>query len=151
MFLSRQVDGLVPGTRYRVDLRSRSPPTCRPAAPVPAAARARASAVKAGATPTRPEKVMGSGSFVTVNFDKGNQSQGGANAVVIGDFAQSAGGGNCLNGPYQRKTLSSGRQRAGGAKRRQWPAVAGRSAPIPGFEGFTELYYLEVRATLTPV
>jgi len=150
MYLTRQVDGLAPNTRYRVDLTieiaTNVPPGCVGIGGAPG----ESVAIKAGATATRPEKVVASGSFVTVNFDKGNQSQGGDNAVVIGNFAQSTPGGSCVNGTYQRKTLSSGtngptvRSDASG---RLW-LVAGSDS---GFEGFTKIYYLEIRATLTPV
>ena len=150
MYLTRQVDGLVPNTRYRVDLQieiaTNAPPNCPGAGGSPG----ESVFVKAGASAVRPEKVVAAGNFVTVNFDKGDQSQSGANAVVIGNFAQSTAGGSCLNGPYQRKTLSSGT--AGPAVRsdgngRLW-LVAGTDS---GFEGFTKIYYLEIRATFTPV
>lgn len=150
MYLTRQVDGLAPNTRYRVDLQieiaTNAPPNCVGAGGSPG----ESVAIKAGAAAVRPEKIVTTGNFVTVNFDKGNQSQGGANAVVIGNFAQSTPGGSCLNGSYQRKTLSSGtsgpavRSDASG---RLW-LVAGTDS---GFEGFTKIYYLEIRATLTPL
>jgi len=147
MTITRPVTGLVPNTRYRVDISiafaTNAPPGCIGVGGAPG----EAVVVKAGATATLPAKVQ-QGSYVTVNYDKGVQSTGGANAVVIGNIAQAAPG-DCNQPAYQRKTLSSG---AAGplvtsdASGRLWLVIGTDS----GYEGLTELYYLDGRATLTP-
>jgi hypothetical protein len=148
MYMTRLVDGLAPGRRYRVEanvtIATNVPPGCAGAGGSPG----EAVYVKAGAVGTRPEKVV-QGSFVTVNFDKGAQSTGGTNAVVIGDISQTEAGGNCLDAPYRRKTLSSGTN---------GPLVTTDSSGClwlvigtdSGFEGYTKLYYLDGFVRLTP-
>ncbi len=43
--------------------------------------------IKAGATKTEPETVEDEMSYYRMNIDKGNQSQGGEDMVVLGDFS----------------------------------------------------------------
>lgn len=148
MYIVRRVEGLRPSQRYRlaleVDIATNVPLGCAGAGGPPG----ESVYVKAGVVGTRPEKVI-QGNYVTVNFDKGNQSTSGTHAVVIGDIAQDDAGGGCLAAPYERKTLATGTggpvvtSDSGG---RVWLVIGTDS----GFEGFTKLYYLDGTATLTP-
>lgn len=149
MFIHRAVDGLTPGRRYRVDISiaigTDAPPGCVGAGGAPG----ESVFLKAGASAVRPEKVVDASNFVGVNFDKGNQSTGGANAIVIGNFAQDTPGGACLNGPYLRKTLTTGGNGplvTADSSGRLWLVIGTDS----GFEGFTRIFYLEGNATFTP-
>lgn len=149
MFASRLVDGLARNTRYRVDLSitfaTNAPPGCVGIGGAPG----EAVTVKAGAVGFRPETVIESGNFVTVNFDKGDQTQSGEDVVAIGDFAQTTPG-NCLLPVYRLKTLSIGSAGpivTSDSSGRVWLVIGTDS----GFEGVTKVYFLEGTATLRPV
>lgn len=149
MYLARRIDGLAANRRYRVEIQiglaTNVPPFCPGAGGAPG----EAVYVKAGAVGRRPEKIV-RGSYVSVNFDKGNQSAGGADVFVIGDLTQAGGGGDCLGAPYQRKTLATGATApiaTTDASGQLWLVIGTDS----GFEGFTKLYYLDGRAVLTPL
>jgi len=148
MYLTKRVEGLVPGQRYRVDstiaVATNVPPFCPGAGGGPG----EANCIKAGAAPFRPEKQL-RGSFYVVNVDKGDQSAGGANASVIGDLAQAVPGGACPAADYQRKTLSSGTtgvlataDAAGGL----WLILGDDS----GYEGWLKFYWLDGTIRLVP-
>ena len=102
--------------------------------------------VKAGASDIEPEPVV-DGPDWRMNIDKGNQTTGGANAVVIGDMANSI---PCGEEPqWELKQLSSGAESisvttdGSGAV---WLFVGTDS----GFEATTSVYYTWVIATFEP-
>jgi hypothetical protein len=104
--------------------------------------------IKCGATGTEPSNIVLNDSYVSTNFDHGNQSQEGANMLVLGNFAH--GGGTCIDGLYQRATLSAGGRSVTvrtSASGELWLIVGTDSA----YEGFTKIYYLEGSATITRV
>jgi hypothetical protein len=150
MFIWREVSGLVPGQRYRVatevTIATNVPVGCAGAGGSPG----ESVAIKAGASPVRPAKALNANNDFRVNFEKdaGPLPVGGNEAFTIGDFA--GGGGTCNQGFYALKTLRSPADRIavltadpGG---RLWFVVGTDS----GFEGRTEIYYLEGAATFTP-
>ncbi|MBX3561368.1 MAG: hypothetical protein KF780_06100 [Sphingomonas sp.] len=148
MYIVRRLDGLAASRRYRVETQIRLATNVPPGCPGAGGSPGESIYVKAGATGVRPEKIV-QGSYVRPNFDKGNQSTSGADAVVIGDLAQTTPAGGCLNAPYQTKTLSTGT--AGplvttDASGQLWLIIGTDS----GFEGFTKLYWLDGTAILTP-
>ncbi len=146
MYMTRAVTGLEPNTDYRVELSitiaSNVPPGCSGIGGSPG----ESVYIKGGATGTEPANIVINDNYVSTNFDHGDQSQEGANTLVLGNFAH--GGGTCSDGVYQRATLSMAgrgvpvRTSAGGEL---WLIVATDSA----FEGFTKIYYLEGSATIT--
>jgi hypothetical protein len=147
MYLWRPVTGLAPGRRYRVEMTvtvaTNAPPSC----PGIGGAPGESVYLKAGAAPREPANRIEGGAVVT-NLDKGNQSVGGSEIVLIGDFAQTVAG-DCAAPLYQRKTLVTG---AGApfvtsdAAGRLWLVIGTDS----GYEGHTRAYVLEAGATLTP-
>lgn len=148
MYITRRLEGLVPNRRYRVaievDIATNVPLGCAGAGGPPG----ESVYVKAGAVGVRPDRVI-QNNFVRVNFDKGNQSTGGANAGVLGDISQTTPGGGCLAAPYERKTLTTGANGpfvTSDSSGRVWLVIGTDS----GFEGFTKLYYLDGTAILTP-
>jgi hypothetical protein len=156
MYMTRLVSGLVPNTRYRVDLdvtfASDVPPGCFGIGGAPG----ESVYIKAGGTGVQPANIQRPGSpaaFVTTNFDHAGQHMSGANDRVIGDFAH--GGGGCGDDPrnpgiWKRATLSTNGQGvvvSTDANGRLWLIVGTDS----GYEGRTKIYYLAVSATLTPV
>lgn len=147
MYVWRPVTGLAANRQYRVDLdvtlASNVPPGCVGIGSSPG----ESVTIKAGGSPIAPANITQSGR-ITTNFSKGNQSQSGQHAVVIGNFA--FGGGTCTAGIYQRKTLTTdgkGPTVTTDSQGRLWLIVGTDS----GFEGFTKVYILEGRATLTPI
>ena len=147
MYASRPVTGLAPNTRYRVDISvnmaSNVPPGCVGIGGAPG----ESVFVKAGGTRTPPGNMVQAGR-ITTDFDKGNQSQSGTNAIVIGNIA--FGAGSCTSGTYQRKTLSTGIQGpiiVSDAQGRLWLIIGTDS----GFEGSTKVYLIDGQATLTPL
>jgi len=149
MFAARLLDGLARSTRYRVDLEitlaTNAPPNC----PGIGGSPGEGVTVKAGAVGFRPETVIQTANFVTVNFSKGNQTQGGSDVVAIGNLAQTTSG-SCTSPDYRLKTLSIG---SGGpivtsdSSGRVWLVIGTDS----GFEGLTKVYFLEGSARLTPI
>lgn len=142
MYLKRPVDGLEANTAYRVEYRveiaTAAPSDCVGIGGPPG----EAVWVKGGAAPVEPERQPSDG---YLNVDKGNQSTGGPNAVVLGNIANDVS--ECTGeGVYTRKVL-----RSPGAETltvesdgdgRLWLFVGTES----GFEGRTGLFYLRVRA-----
>jgi hypothetical protein len=88
--------------------------------------------------------------YVSLNFDHGNQSNGSPFMTRLGNITQVTPGGPCVGTDYQRKQLSSAgigpvvTARAGGTL---WIVIGTDS----GFEGRTELYYLDGKAELVPL
>jgi hypothetical protein len=149
MYATRLLDGLERNTRYRVDLSitlaTNAPPNC----PGVGGSPGEGVALKAGAVGFRPENVIQTGNFVTVNFDKGNQTQGGNDVVAIGNLAQTTSG-SCTSPVYRLKTLSigsSGPIVTSDSSGRIWLVIGTDS----GFEGLTKVYFLEGTATLRPI
>ena len=88
MYLKRQVGGLEPNTAYRVsflvEFATDVPAGCAGVGGQPG----ESVAVKAGASDVEPTSVVEDG-WLRMNIDKGDQGTGGANAVVIGNVANS--------------------------------------------------------------
>jgi hypothetical protein len=100
--------------------------------------------VKAGATTIEPEKMLNDNDMYRMNIDKGNQSQGGTDMSVIGDFSNDTD-----QNVYTLKTLSTTSffvttaSDTGSA----WVIIGTDS----GFEGETEIYYHMIKVIATPL
>lgn len=141
MGLAGRVEGLVPGhayeARFRVTFVSRAPRGSVGVGGSPG----ESVYVKAGAA-TAPPQVLDDGEgFRVLNLDKGNQSEGGANAHVLGDVSVKT---SVRKPKWKRKTLRTAgtgttvvADDAGGA----WVLVGTDS----GFEGVTEIGWTAVR------
>ena len=159
MYIYRPVTGLVPGQRYRVRVditfATNVPSGCFGIGGAPG----ESVYVKAGAAAAQPSKVTVSGN-IRSSVNKGNQSQSGREMIAIGDF--SGGGGTCIAGQYRSKSLSTANPEVtpaplpspppdallinADAQGRLWIVIGTDS----GFEGRTEIYYLDGVATFTP-
>src|SRR5690606_40211302 len=64
--------------------------------------------IKAGAAAVEPDTVVSESGDVRLNLDKGNQLDAGADAIVLGNIANSSA--DCIGAPYELKTLESGDQ-----------------------------------------
>ena len=103
--------------------------------------------IKAGATAVEPLAVEDN-SYLRMNVDVGNQSNGGTEAVLLGNIANSR---PCEQ--PRRWELKSFRARSTptpisiDADGRAWVLFGADS----GFEALTEVYFTQVSVTLTPI
>ena len=146
MFFKGQVDGLVPGARYAafvsVEFATDTPAGCVGIGGAPG----ESVWIKAGATATEPLPVR-EGSYLRMNVDVGNQSNGGEHAVVLGDITNSR---VCEQSrQWERKSFPTTRVPApvtaspGG---RAWILFGVDS----GFEGRTDIYFTRAAVDLKP-
>ena len=146
MYLKRRVGGLTPRASYTVSV------TVGVATNVAAGivgiggSPGESVYVKAGASTAEPEAETDRTGSLRMTIDKGNQSQGGSQMVVLGDVAHPG----VVAGEFRIKTLDNldspvtvEADSAGSA----WLIVGTDS----GFEGLTRLYYDRISFTLTPV
>lgn len=147
MYLTREVEGLLANTRYRVSYGVRfatdAPRGCVGVGGAPG----ESVFVKTGAAPMEPVASADDGGHARLNVDHGHQAQEGAHARTIGDVAGT--NADCANPRYELKTLSTTQplEVVSSADGTLWLIVGTDS----GFESRTSLYYTDVEVTLTPV
>ncbi|MCP4401828.1 MAG: PEP-CTERM sorting domain-containing protein [bacterium] len=149
MYLKTQVGGLQPNSTYRVDF-SIDLATNVPEGMVGiGGAPGEAVYVKAGAVASEPLAVADNTGWLRMNIDKGNQSQGGADMIVIGDIAHPQLSPNSTD-EYKIKSLDSAGQvfqAVTDGNGSLWCIVGTDS----GFEGLTTLYYSQIVVTFTDI
>ncbi len=148
MFLAVPLDGLQPGVRYRADFSVEFATNAGQGCVGIGGAPGESVTIKAGVVPFKPQSLADGDGWLQMNLDKGNQSQGGADALALGNFAGTQSGCDG-NNPYALKTLSSmasaikvTADASGGA----W-LLAGTDS---GFEGVTRVYFTRIDLVLTP-
>ncbi|HEY8468404.1 MAG TPA: hypothetical protein VIL18_02120 [Longimicrobiales bacterium] len=150
MFLKRQLTGLQPETEYDVAISVEFATNAAQGCFGVGGSEGESVVIKAGASAVEPDTVVkseGVATMVRFNLDKGNQLEPGADAIVLGNIANSST--DCGNAPYELKTLDSADQELTAktdANGRLWLFVGSES----GFEAKTALYYTRIRAKLTP-
>ncbi|MDE0063633.1 MAG: hypothetical protein OXU72_12680 [Gammaproteobacteria bacterium] len=146
MFYKGRVGGLVPGANYQVSV-SAEIATDTPAGCVGVGGAPGESVwIKGGASEVEPLAVL-EGSYLRMNIDVGNQSNGGEHAAVLGDMANSR---SCEQPrQWQLKSLPA----------RPIPATVAASADgrawllfgvDSGFESRTEVYFTRLTVTFSP-
>lgn len=146
MFWKGQIVGLLPNQTYLasfdVEFATRVPSGCTGVGGSPG----ESVYVKAGATEIEPEAVDIGGDY-QMNIDKGSQSQGGEDAVVLGNVANSQECGRLPR--WEQKQLSSGEtvEVSSDGDGRVWVFIGTDSA----FEATTSLYYTRIDVTFDPV
>jgi len=142
MFMRKQVTGLKPNTRYNViftaTFASASPNDAFGVGGSPSIT------VKAGISPKRPSTV---GKNARLNIDKGNQTVGGKDAMVIGDTGVDVPAGEET---YRMKTLTNkGRpfHFKTDASGKGWIFLCTDS----GFEATTSVYFTHIKVKMTPL
>jgi len=139
MFIKRPICDLKPCTTYQVEadieFLSKAPTGCAGIGGDPGGS----VYVKFGASPEEPSTVLEDG-MARMNVDIGNQVNGGANAMVIGNIATSST--NCHNAEYEAKKLTTPAPLLveSDTTGTLWIFVGTDSA----FEGVTSLIYTEV-------
>lgn len=142
MFLKRKITGLRPnqryGVRFEVTFASDAPSNWAGIGGAPG----EGVTMKVGAVPQEPQKSLDNLNHYRLDIDKGNQSQGGKDAVVVGDVA------NGLDQPtYALLTRTNDQQpfeATTDGNGNLWVLVGTDS----GFEGKTTLYYSNIRVSL---
>ena len=147
MFFKGLVDGLRPGARYgvavRLEIATSAPAGCVGVGGSPG----ESVWVKAGVTAEEPLPIR-EGSYLRMNVDVGNQANGGAQAVVLGNVATSR---DCEQPPqWERKTFQSRtvpEPISVPPDGRVWLLFAVDS----GFEARTAIYFTRASVTFTPL
>ncbi len=144
MYLKRQVDGLLLNTEYDVSVSIDLATNVAAGLIGIGGAPGESVFVKAGASTVEPAASEDGNRYLRMNIDKGNQSRGGEDMVVIGNVSHSETTGS----EYRIKRLDNAGQPlsvqsddAG----RVWLIVGTDS----GFEGLTAIYYARIKYTLT--
>ena len=144
MYLKRRVDGLQPNTTYDVSVSLDLATNVQAGLFGIGSAPGEGVSVKAGASTVEPTAAEGDNQHLRMNIDKGNQSQGGEDMVVIGNVAHSEVTGS----EHRLKTLDNAGQPLSvetDGNGRVWLIVGTDS----GFEGLTAIYYARIAYTLT--
>ena len=147
MFFKGQIDGLVPGAHYAahvsVEIATDTPAGCFGIGGAPG----ESVWIKAGVTATEPLPVL-EGSYLRMNVDIGNQSNGGEQAVVLGDITNSR---DCEQPrQWERKSFPVTRVQApvtASPAGRAWLLFGVDS----GFEGRTDIYFTRAAVDLQPM
>lgn len=155
MYIKGQIgpdQGLEPGQRYRVRwtrvvIASDVPTGCAGIGGSPG----ESVYLKGGASAVEPQRAQDPDqpeNFI-LNVDKGNQSQSGDAAVILGTIGNSASCDDGIEAPWERLELDGEVPEPVQAAEdgTLWLFVGTDS----GFEGRTSLYYLDLRAELVPV
>jgi hypothetical protein len=110
--------------------------------------------MKLGASTTEPlalpSTVPGDNGWLRLNIDYGQQSTGGANALLVGILSNSHSCDDGVEAPWELKTLSTRGQSLrvrSDAQGRLWVVAGSDSA----FEGRTDYYFTALRVRLEPV
>ena len=149
MFFKKRVEGLKPNTVYQlsilIDLATNVPAGLTGIGGSPG----ESVYVKAGATMAEPLVMTDNQGWLRMNIDKGNQSQGGKDMVVLGNIAHPALEADS-GGEYKIKTLDETGQ--------YFEAVTDGNGTLwfivgtdSGFEGLTTLYYSQISFSLTHI
>ena len=147
MFFKGPIAGLRPGARYGVtvgvEIATNTPAGCVGVGGAPG----ESVWIKAGATAVEPLAVR-EGAYLRMNVDVGNQSRGGAHAVVLGNVANSR---SCEEPrQWERKSFQSRTTPepvSVSPDGRAWLLFGADS----GFESRTEIYFTRASVTFTPL
>ena len=143
MFLKRRITGLQPLKTYTIDATVRFASNEVLGRVGIGGAPAEAVFVKFGASAIEPKVSVVDG-FVRFNLDKGNQANGGENAIVLGNIGISS----TVNNAFVFKTLSTTPKlfMNADADGSLWIFVGTDS----GYEGLTQIYYDHIEVVCTP-
>ena len=145
MYYRRQIAGLLPSTPYRVTFDIELASEAEFGSFGIGGSPAHSVYLKAGASGAEPDRLIQEG-FYRMSVDKGQQSQPGAAALVLGDVskAEEAQPGFQL---IARSSAANAFEAQTSPDGGLWLFFGTDS----GFEGPTQLYYTDFRATLTPI
>jgi hypothetical protein len=145
MYVKRQITGLAPHAVYRIQLRFTLYTNAGEGCAGIGGAPGESVYVKAGGVAVEPDAIENEDGGLAMNLDKGDQSRGGADAIVIGDLA--AAGANCAGSVFVPKRFTTGRGALAAETDRDgnlWVLIDTDS----GFEGRTTYFITHIRLTL---
>ena len=146
MYVKRQITGLAPHAAYAIRLRFTLHTNAGEGCAGIGGAPGESVHVKAGAVAVEPDAVENENGDLVMNLDKGNQSRGGGDAIVLGDLA--AAGANCAGTRFVSKRFTMHGRGALAAETDRdgnlWVFIGTDS----GFEGRTTYYLTRIRLTL---
>ena len=149
MYYKGRLTGLMPNTTYRASfvlgLATNAPRGCLGVGGAPG----ESVYLKAGVSAVEPVGILAADGHLRMNIDKGNQANGGADAVTLGDVANTQPCGEGLP-RYELKTVAGGGQEVVAetdAQGRLWVLFGTDS----GFESLTALFYTQISVNLTPL
>jgi len=137
MFAKRRIDGLKPNTTYNIRFDVEIATAASRDAVGAGGAPGESVWLKAGASLTEPEVVIDAKGRLVINIDKGNQSPGGEQAVVLGNIAKRS---SVFSKRFELKTLDNLAQPFS-IKTDESGSVWLLIGTDSGFEGKTILYY----------
>lgn len=147
MFVTKKIDGLEADTnydfRFKLTFGTNAQKNCIGVGGAPG----ESVWIKVGAGKTEPKAINDGAGNLLMNIDKGQQSTGGSDAIVIGDFANERECGNS-DTSYMKKTLISETGRFSGMSDAQgnvWLLLSTDS----GFEATTTIYFMELEVAAT--
>jgi hypothetical protein len=140
MFITRKFgsgDGLKPNTSYKVDL-SFDLATKEAGGMMGIGGSPGGSVyMKAGAVNVEPRSEKNKDNFYAVNFDKGNQAEGGKDMTVLGNIEKT----DSSDETYQYKPFQKSFEVKTNDKGEAWVIIGTDS----GFEGLTQIYYTNIK------
>jgi hypothetical protein len=141
MFLKKEVTGLQPNTSYNITFNVEFASDVPDGLAGIGGSPGESVYIKAGATRTEPEKIVDNDDYYRMNIDKSNQSSGGDDMLVIGDFSNDTD-----EDIYVLKTVSNGLpfNISTDSTGILWIIVGTDS----GFEGKTTIYYNSIHAEM---
>lgn len=135
MYVTRRVTGLLPETVYNISFTVEFASNVADNMVGIGGSPGESVYVKAGATTGEPGRILDDMNYYRMDIDKGNQSQGGANMLVVGDFSNDTD-----QEVYTLKTVTNDNQ--------GFSVLSSDSGEIwiiigtdSGFEGTTTIYY----------
>ena len=147
MFVTKKIEGLDADTRYdfrfKLTFGTNAQKNCMGVGGAPG----ESVWIKVGAGKTEPKAINDGADNLLMNIDKGQQSTGGSDAIVIGDFANERECGNSDTN-YMKKTLISetgGFSGMSDAQGNVWLLLSTDS----GFEATTTIYFMELEVAAT--
>lgn len=139
MYVKKKIDGLTPGKTYKLLFSIEFASNIADNTTGVGGSPGESVTIKAGASDIEPDKVLENG-FYKMNIDKNNQTNGGEDMIVLGDFSN-----DTENSVYTLKTISNtdAFEVQTNSKGELWLIVGTDS----GFESTTTIYYnkIEVR------
>lgn len=146
MHIKRKLEGLKPNTGYSLSFHLQIATNADSGCAGIGGAPGESVYVKTGATSFEPIASPDSQDYISMNIDKGNQSVGGSDAIVIGNIASTQT--DCIDNQYELKNLDSS-DYIFKAFTDQTGYLWALFATDSGYEGITSIYftYLEIRAT----
>jgi len=144
MYATKKIDDLEPNTLDRLDFRVTFASNAADGQAGVGGAPGEGVTVKVGPVPYEPQKMLDENGYFRMNIDKGGQSYGGKDMVLVGDFSNDTN-----HNVYALKTVRNDdpfevRSNADGEI---WLIVGTDS----GYEGVTTIYYDEIEVTATSV